>query len=57
MAAARGLVVKDFVLTPGQALFLPVGWWHCVRALDPSASIGLVDFIWPNNWESCFPPG
>jgi hypothetical protein len=57
MAAARGLVVKDFVLTPGQALFLPVGWWHCVRALDPSASISFTDFVWPNHWEPGYPPG
>jgi hypothetical protein len=57
MAAARGLVVKDFVLKPGQALFLPVGWWHCVRALDPSASISFNTFMWTNHWQAGFPPG
>jgi hypothetical protein len=57
MAAARGLVLKDFVLTPGQALFLPVGWWHCVRALDPSVSITFNHFMWNNRWEAGFPPG
>lgn len=58
MAAARGLVLKDFVLTPGQALFIPVGWWHAVKALELSASISARDFIWHNNrFAVGFPPG
>jgi hypothetical protein len=29
---------------PGDALFIPVGWWHAVRALDVSISISLTGF-------------
>ena len=28
-----------FVLQPSDVLFLPCGWWHCVRSLDVSISI------------------
>jgi hypothetical protein len=55
IAAARGLAMRDVILTPGQALFIPVGWWHCVRALEPSVSISLVSFKWSNLWQGDFP--
>ena len=29
----------DFVLSPGEILFLPYGWWHAVESLEPSISI------------------
>lgn len=29
---------------PGDALFIPVGWWHAVRALDVSISLSLTGF-------------
>jgi Cupin-like domain len=29
----------DFVLQPGEMVFLPDGWWHGVESLDPSVSI------------------
>lgn len=34
----------DLVLEPGEALFIPVGWWHDVRALDPSVSLAINAF-------------
>lgn len=46
--AGRGL---DLVLAPGEALFLPVGWWHHVRALDLSISLAFNHFVWPNDFE------
>jgi hypothetical protein len=55
IAAARGLAMRDVILTPGQALFLPVGWWHCVRALEPSVSASFVNFMWSNRWQGDFP--
>lgn len=43
-------------LSPGDALFLPVGWWHEVRALDVSVSFSLVNFRRPNDFSE-YQPG
>jgi hypothetical protein len=40
----RDVLVKDVVLSPGEALFIPVGWWHHVRALEPSINFSLLNF-------------
>jgi ribosomal protein L16 Arg81 hydroxylase len=38
----------EVVLEPGEMLFIPVGWWHWVRALDISASVSLHHFQLPD---------
>lgn len=38
-------------LEPGDAIFLPVGWWHHVRALDVSISLALTNFQRPNSFD------
>jgi lysine-specific demethylase 8 len=38
-----GAPFQDAVLRPGDALFIPRGWWHYVQSLEPSAS---VSFWW-----------
>jgi hypothetical protein len=38
-------------LAPGEMLFLPVGWWHHVRALDVSVSVALNGFVKPNAFD------
>ncbi len=45
--------VADIILQPGEALFMPVGWWHHARALDVSMTITFTNFIYPNRftWE------
>ncbi len=46
----------DVELAAGEALFLPVGWWHHVRALDLSISVALNAFVQKNVY-SWFKPG
>ncbi|HTV91513.1 MAG TPA: Stf0 family sulfotransferase [Verrucomicrobiae bacterium] len=46
--------ILDVVLQPGQTLFLPVGWFHHVRALAPSMMLSFSNFRVPNayRWPS-----
>lgn len=41
----------ELVLQPGDALFIPAGWWHRVEALDPSISVSIQHFAWPNEYH------
>jgi len=40
--------VLETVIGPGEAILLPVGWWHQIEALDLSASISFTSFRRPN---------
>jgi ribosomal protein L16 Arg81 hydroxylase len=40
--------VSEVVLEAADALFLPIEWWHHVRALAPSISLSLANFRWSN---------
>jgi len=45
-------------LGPGDALFLPAGWWHHVRSLSVSASVSMTNFSLPNPGDADDPlPG
>jgi len=54
--AARNADARDAGLraeievAPGQALFIPIGWWHQVEALTPSVSISFTNFRRSNRW-------
>ena len=41
----------EVLVEPGEALLIPVGWWHHVEALDTSISLSLTNFVYPNNYE------
>jgi ribosomal protein L16 Arg81 hydroxylase len=49
----REATLIDVILQPGEVLFLPVGWWHHMRALDISMTVSFTNFVFPNHfkWE------
>lgn len=42
------VMATDFLLNPGEVLFIPTGWWHHVRSLTPSLSVSLTNFLSPD---------
>lgn len=50
-----GVSRTEVVVTPGQALFIPVGWWHHVTALTTSISLSFTSFTQPNQFVWHFP--
>jgi hypothetical protein len=44
--------VRSLDVGPGDALLIPVGWWHAVQALEASISVTFVRFALPqrNHW-------
>lgn len=53
--AMAGVPVPECVLEPGEVLFLPVGWWHFVEALDISITVSATHFKWDNDFYSSYP--
>jgi hypothetical protein len=45
----------EVVLQPGEILYIPIGWWHQVEALDFSVSLTFTNFRWRNDWSQGFP--
>ncbi len=41
---------RSGVLRPGDALFIPVGWWHFIRSLSVSISLSFTNFTLPNTF-------
>jgi ribosomal protein L16 Arg81 hydroxylase len=50
----RNIKPIELILKPGEVIFIPVGWWHHVRALDVSISVSFTNFVFPNyyNWQN-----
>ena len=43
--------VLDVVVEPGETMFLPLGWWHQVTALDMSLSFSFSNLAVPNQYS------
>ncbi|WP_449419710.1 cupin-like domain-containing protein [Phormidium nigroviride] len=51
----RNVKILEFILEPGEAIFIPVGWWHHVKSLDVSISVSFTNFVFPNYYEWKYP--
>lgn len=55
---ARHATPVAVILEPGDALYVPVGWWHQVRSLEFSATLTYTNFRWANDaWQDYPVPG
>jgi hypothetical protein len=45
----------ECVIGPGEALFIPIGWWHHVEALDASITMSFTNFAADNDFYSDYP--
>ncbi len=52
-----GIRIHRALLNPGDALFIPLGWWHQVSSLDFSVTITHTNFRWPNDFHATHPAG
>jgi ribosomal protein L16 Arg81 hydroxylase len=49
----KNVQIIEEVLQPGEVIFVPVGWWHQVKALNTSISLSFTNFVFPNyyTWQ------
>lgn len=47
---AKRMQVLEADLGPGDALFIPAGYWHHVRSQSVSLSVSMTNFVFPNAW-------
>jgi len=50
----KNAFIMDFILEPGEFLFIPVGWWHHVEALDMVITVTGNNFRAPNTLRPIF---
>jgi hypothetical protein len=51
----RDARIQEAVIGPGEILFLPVGCWHFVEALEVSVTVSFTNFKWDNNFTERYP--
>jgi hypothetical protein len=54
---AREAETHEVTLEAGDLIYVPLGWWHQVTALDFSVTLTYTNFKWPNLGHSSFPTG
>jgi hypothetical protein len=47
--------IIEVTLNAGDAIFMPVGWWHAVKSQDISISMSFTNFVFPNKYEWKYP--
>lgn len=52
---AEAAIQHEVELNPGDALFIPVGWWHQVVSAEFSVMLTYTNFLWPNDASASFP--
>ena len=45
----------ETILKEGQILYIPIGWWHQVEALEFSVSVSFTNFKWKNDFHQTYP--
>ncbi|MBI1310271.1 cupin-like domain-containing protein [bacterium] len=50
----RDVQIYNVILEPGELLFLPVGWWHDVLALDVSITITMTNIYGTNDFTAFY---
>lgn len=53
--AARDVLRYEVLLSPGDLLFIPIGWWHQVRSQGFSTMLTYTSFLWPNAGHEGYP--
>lgn len=51
----KGVPILDVVVEEGEALFVPLSWWHAVTSLSPCISMTFTGFPFPNYWDYHYP--
>jgi len=54
---ARDVLRYEVLLSPGDLLFIPIGWWHQVRTESFSTMLTYTNFHWPNVGHEHYPAG
>ena len=50
----RDVEILDVEIGPGDLLFLPIGYWHYVKALDVSITFTFTNFQFDNDFHSFY---